>query len=123
STETPANRIPLSRNCFCRLIKSGISSRQGGHQVAQILSTITCPLCSDNVNESPSIFFSVKSGASGSFVVSGFVMVDVVLSVFWNWFLLLESALAQDIINSVTAKSAEINKLFKLEKLISKCDL
>src|SRR5699024_7791492 len=52
-----------SRISFWMSMKSGISFRQGGHQVAQTLSTITWPSCSDKVKGSPFMLSRVKSGA------------------------------------------------------------
>ncbi|MNT82974.1 hypothetical protein D3C72_2227800 [compost metagenome] len=45
-------------------MKAGISSRQGGHQVAQKLTSTTLPRYSERaIAPSPRTFFSEKSGA------------------------------------------------------------
>src|SRR5581483_14322 len=54
----------------------GISARQGGHQVAQILISITCPLSLLNVTRVPSRLVRVKSGAGWSTCGAGALSVE-----------------------------------------------
>src|SRR6185295_16823682 len=64
SRETPMTTRPSLPYCFCSSMKPGISSRQGGHHVAQKSRTTTLPLKSDSLTALPSTSLSSQAGAT-----------------------------------------------------------
>ena len=63
STAIPINCRPWLPYCFCNSINSGISFRQGAHQVAQKFRTITLPCHSERRRRFPSRSGKVISGS------------------------------------------------------------
>ena len=51
--------------CSCSAMRSGISSLQGSHQVAQKLSRMILPLYDDSFTSAPFMSFTVKSSGAG----------------------------------------------------------
>src|SRR6267142_1679945 len=63
SIARPRTTKPRGPKLACSVIKSGISLRHGTHQVAQKLTSTTCPRNWLSETACPSRFFSVKLGA------------------------------------------------------------
>src|ERR1044072_8321138 len=68
---TPRTRKPRPPRSRCMALRLGISERQGTHQVAQKLSSTTCPRRAETLTGLPSSAFRLTSGAGAAAAVAG----------------------------------------------------
>src|SRR4051812_7681242 len=65
-TETPTTDKPLASRSFCKALNSGISARQGRHQVAQKFNNTTRPRREESRTDFPSRASNSTSGAGAN---------------------------------------------------------